>query len=55
MIWELSRVRSLYVCLGEGHMKDEHVMFELEGGENYRDPVSDHFHIFNINILRLFP
>lgn len=32
---ELSHVHSLHVHLGEGHIKDEHVMFELEGGENY--------------------
>ena len=32
---ELSRVRSRRVYLGEGHIKDEHVMFELESGENY--------------------
>lgn len=32
---ELSCVRSLRVHLGEDHSKDEHVVFELEGGENY--------------------
>lgn len=32
---ELSCVHSLCVYLGEGHIKDEHVTFELEGEENY--------------------
>lgn len=49
----LSHVHSLHVCEGEGHIKDEHVTFGLEDGENnlaQMTPVSDHFHIFNINI-----
>ena len=33
---ELSLVHSLRVYLEEGHIKEEHVTFELEGGENYR-------------------
>lgn len=50
-------MRRLRIDLGEGHVKDEDITFELEGGENYlaqNDSVSDCFHVLIINILRLF-
>lgn len=40
----LSRGHSLRVHLGEGHIKEEHIMFELESGEKFlaqTAPVSD--------------
>lgn len=55
----LSRGHSLRVHLGEGHIKEEHIMFELESGEKFlaqTAPVSDLLlFFFNTNILRLFP
>lgn len=35
ILGELSCARSLHVYLGAGHIKDEHVTSELEGGENH--------------------
>lgn len=35
ILGELSCARSLHVYLGAGHIKDEHVMSELEGGDNH--------------------
>lgn len=32
---ELSHACSLHIYLRDDHTKDEHVMFELEGGDNY--------------------
>lgn len=49
----LSHVHRLHIYVGEGHIKDEHVTFELEDGENYlaqMTPVSDHFQNLNKNI-----
>lgn len=46
------------VHLREGHVKEEHVMFELESAEKYLSqtaPVSDLLHVSNTDILRLFP